>query len=307
MKDGSRRIIQVAATACVAALVAAAFVAPAGAHVAGVRHLFNNHIKPKLATPGTINDASNPVDWSKLKNVPADFADGTDAVGSGPGGAGDITAVLTGSGLSGGGSSGDVTLSADTAFLQRRVTPCAAGQAINAIGPDGTSTCIPVGGGGGGGGTGDITGVTAGSGLTGGGAAGEVSLSLDPAFKAAGYSGYKNSPGTATATARNVGTLSLPAGNYLIFAKINVTNSVASTVLAECELAAGGDTDRGVAGVDSGTPGQTIAMNVAHAFAGAGQATVTCRTLGVGGTVNLGDLKISAIRFPDAVSNVALP
>ncbi len=306
MKDGSRRITQVAAAACAAALVAAALAAPAGAHVAGVRHLFNNHIKPKLATPGTINQANNPVDWTKLKNVPADIADGNDALGSsGPGGTGDITAVLTGAGLSGGGTSGDVTLSADTSFLQRRVTPCAAGQAINTIAPDGTSTCIAVGGGGGG--TGDITGVTAGSGLTGGGSAGDVALALDPAAKATGFSGYKNSPGTATATARTVGALSLPAGNYLIFAKIIVAASVPGTVLTECVLAAAGDTDRAEGAVDSGTPSQTLSMNAAHAFAAAGQATVTCRTLGIGGTVNLSDLKISAIRFPDVVSNVALP
>jgi hypothetical protein len=31
-----------------------------------------------LSNPGTINNPSNPVDWSRLKNVPAGFADGTD-------------------------------------------------------------------------------------------------------------------------------------------------------------------------------------------------------------------------------------
>jgi hypothetical protein len=34
-----------------------------------------------LGTVGTINDPSNPVDWSQLKNVPAGFADGADDVG----------------------------------------------------------------------------------------------------------------------------------------------------------------------------------------------------------------------------------
>ncbi len=38
-----------------------------------------------LGSAGTINDPSNPVDWSQLKNVPAGFADGADDVG----GAGD--------------------------------------------------------------------------------------------------------------------------------------------------------------------------------------------------------------------------
>ena len=34
-----------------------------------------------LATAGTINNATNPVDWTQLKNVPAGFADGTDGGG----------------------------------------------------------------------------------------------------------------------------------------------------------------------------------------------------------------------------------
>lgn len=39
----------------------------------------------ELSTPGTINQPANPVDWTKLKNVPAGFADGADDAG----GAGD--------------------------------------------------------------------------------------------------------------------------------------------------------------------------------------------------------------------------
>jgi hypothetical protein len=35
-----------------------------------------------INTPGTINAASNPLEWTKLKNVPADFADGFDDTGS---------------------------------------------------------------------------------------------------------------------------------------------------------------------------------------------------------------------------------
>ena len=44
------------------------------------------HTESELSDPGTINDAGNPVDWTKLKGVPAGFADGTDDVsGAGDG------------------------------------------------------------------------------------------------------------------------------------------------------------------------------------------------------------------------------
>jgi hypothetical protein len=39
------------------------------------------YTQDSLSTPGTVNDASNPVDWTKLKGVPGDFADGKDNVG----------------------------------------------------------------------------------------------------------------------------------------------------------------------------------------------------------------------------------
>ena len=93
--------------AVVAALaVAALLITPAGAHVTGsFRHLWRDHIKPRLANVGTLNAPTNPVDWTKLKGMPSDFADGIDDTGGGGGGGGggsnlevEIVTVSTGLG-----------------------------------------------------------------------------------------------------------------------------------------------------------------------------------------------------------------
>ena len=90
-------------------------------------------------------------------------------------GAGDITGVTTSNGITGGGTSGDVNVSADTNFLQRRVNSfCPAGQSIRAISATGTITCEVDNDSGG-----DITGVNAGIGLTGGGTLGTVTINGD--------------------------------------------------------------------------------------------------------------------------------
>jgi len=105
-------------------------------------------------------------------------SDGTVATGVDQVGTGDITGVAAGTGLSGGGTSGSVTLSANTNYLQRRVTGAApAGQFLRAINVDGTVVAAvdQIG-------TGDITAVNAGTGLSGGGTSGSVTLSANTTY-----------------------------------------------------------------------------------------------------------------------------
>lgn len=116
--------------------------------------------------------------WNGSMWSPADDALGTP-------GSGDISAVYAGYGLSGGGTSGDVTRDVVTSTIQQRVLGTrGSGNAIRVINQDGSVPCQPVSGG-----SGDITGVYAGNGLT-GGASGEVTLTVN-------YAGSGTAPSAA--------------------------------------------------------------------------------------------------------------
>ncbi|MDX2006036.1 MAG: tail fiber domain-containing protein [Meiothermus sp.] len=113
------------------------------------------------------------VNGKTLKFLDGALAWEDDQIGTGSGG-GDISAVGAGTGLEGGGTSGDVTLQIAGAF--RLPQSCSGGQVPKWNGSLWACASDDVGTGGGG--SGDITRVTAGSGLSGGGDSGDVTLSL---------------------------------------------------------------------------------------------------------------------------------
>lgn len=126
-----------------------------------------------------------------------------------------------------------------------------------------------------------------------------------------GYSTFKDSFQLTTAANAlvPVARLDLPAGAYVIFAKLFTGVPVALGGFAEsvkCELVAGGDFDQGFATHDAVTPYTSISLNVAHQFSAAGTAALNCGHVFTNGKTTLGFVKISAVRVA-TLSNVASP
>jgi hypothetical protein len=193
-------------------------------------------------------------------------------------GGGDVTAVVAGPGLSGGGDQGEVTLAADTAVLQARVGgTCLGGRlnptdaSISAIHADGSVLCNP-----------DDT-----------GAGTEV------------IAGFADGPGSlpSGATPEPIAELPLPQGKYAVSATLGITpGATLGGVFVRCELRAGGDFDHaeldlnGLLELDSPHVGR-VPLNLVHEFAEAGAAVVSCGSSAGGpGSGDWSFLKITAIR-----------
>jgi len=164
---------------------------------------------------------------------------------------GDITAVNAGPGLSSGGDEGAVTLSVDAGSIdpgtvQRRVIgSCVDGRAISQINEDGTVECY-----------------------------------TSPTIfeRSLGGGDVPNDTGT-------IGSLPLPAGSYLINAKLEVSPAAVGSDTddfwdVECSLVAGNDSDRAAEADDTSdfhfSREGTMSMTVTHEFADPGDAHVDC-------------------------------
>jgi len=115
----------------------------------------NNRVGVGTAIPSSNLEVSGNVELTNLfDNDGSNFFDGacgdnqhitditTDGAITCAADSGDISGVTAGTGLSGGGINGTVTLNADTTFLQQRVAEtCAAGSSIRVINLDGTVSC----------------------------------------------------------------------------------------------------------------------------------------------------------------------
>ena len=204
------------------------------------------------------------------------FSDGTTQT-TAAGGGGDITAVTAGSGLSGGGTTGAVTLSVDTAATQSRVSgTCPAGESIRVVNQNGTVTCEVDNDSGG-----DITGVTTGAGLAGGGTSGSVALSVD--FGGTGVSAFASRADHDHAfQAWNASVAGAPI--FRVTNTVSIGFGFSDSVWAQSDAAGGA---RGVVGYATSTSGTNYGV-WGQSDSPAGYGGYFVGNVGVTGTLSKG-------------------
>jgi hypothetical protein len=194
------------------------------------------------------------------------------------GAGGDITGVAAGTGLTGGGVTGDVSLAANFSQVQARVAAaCPANETIRSINADGTVACDVDNDSGG-----DITAVIAGQGLAGGSLAGNATLNVilggpgsSTASARADHTHERGAGGTSTAIGAGALSVVAGAGNTAIgqAALGAVTLGTENTATGAQSLAALVTGSRNTATGFEALSVSTAADNTAVGHSALGQAT----------------------------------
>ncbi len=143
-----------------------------------------------------------------------------------------------------------------------------------------------------------------------------LALSLPPSSAAqdetAGYSTYHDGEITipGSGSTKVIGQLFLPAGRYVILAKMELDNESSEIVYVECKLQAGGDFDRGAIRLrptSTSSPNTDLGMmplQVVHYFSGGTNIIeLTGVVQQVAATVRVRKIKLTAIKV-GSLSNV---
>jgi hypothetical protein len=113
----------------------------------------------------------------------------------------------------------------------------------------------------------------------------------------AGLNDFNDGPVIITTAGEHVvATMSsVPAGNYILTGKLEVTNN-ATPLFVDCFLRAGADFDESRAELAASGAGstETLPFTVSHTFASTGTVTLSCN--GFGNTIDIFDAKISAVQ-----------
>jgi hypothetical protein len=160
-------------------------------------------------------------------------------------GTGDITAVSAGTGLLGGGSTGDVSLNVDFAMAQARVTGvCSAGTYVAGVNQDGTVACSSSSE------VGDISSVIAGPGLTGGAVSGDATLAVAFGGSGASFTAARSDHNHAS------GTNSVAIGPSAMSLGTGSGNVAMGNSALRANTTGSSNTALGLAAMDGNTTGQ---------------------------------------------------